>query len=142
MLPTTTAKAGQGRCSKTNITIPVRSISDFSLRLRHAARKTVILVLQSSLTLDEGLVLDSRYACTILTGGKAGITVRMKNMRTPVLWVSNTSNVIVAGISFEHDLKRRSACRKIDTDGNSDFVCPTVLVSRSYGVQIAKVSST
>ena len=79
------------------------------------------------------------FACTIFTASKPGLSVAVTNNKSPALAVVNASNVLVTNVSFSVDLRRTSSCPSIDPEGSDRFVCPAVLVYRSYGVQITKV---
>ena len=61
-----------------------------------------------------------------------------------MLTVWNASNVLVNGVSFHLPVTASSApCASVpDSQHTGKVVCPTVQVWRSYGVQIAKVSTT
>ncbi|CAI5511462.1 unnamed protein product [Closterium sp. Naga37s-1] len=105
--------------------IRVTKESDFIKRTRHPPSTTVVLELQTHLTLKRGLLFGPTYACTVLRsgGGAKGRGYR--------LYVHRMSQPFRA---------YSPACPKEIPDVGTDVICPLIHVYRSYGVQIVKVS--
>ncbi|CAI5497899.1 unnamed protein product [Closterium sp. Naga37s-1] len=141
----TAAKQGGSACSPlaSAVHIRVTKEADFIKRTRHPPSTTVILELQTHLTLKRGLLFGPDYACTVLrsSAGTKGRGYRLYVHRVdePLLRVWNTSNVIVQRVQMSQPFRAYSqACPKEIPEVGTDIICPLIHVYRSYGVQIVK----
>ncbi|CAI5954738.1 unnamed protein product [Closterium sp. NIES-64] len=136
--------------------IRVTKEADFIKRTRHPPSTTVVLELQTHLTLNRGLLFGPEYACTVLrsSAGTKGRGYRLYLHRVdepllrllyvhrvdePLLRVWNTSNMIVHRVQMSQPFRAYSqACPKEIPEVGTDIICPLIHVYRSYGVQIVK----
>ncbi|CAI5959031.1 unnamed protein product [Closterium sp. NIES-65] len=123
--------------------IRVTKEADFIKRTRHPPSTTVVLELQTHLTLNRGLLFGPEYACTVLrssagTKGR-GYRLYLHRVDEPLLRLWNTSNVIVQRVQMSQPFRAYSqACPKEIPEVGTDIICPLIHVYRSYGVQIVK----
>ena len=81
-----------------------------------------------------------RYACTILTAARKGFWLTSASGAKPTLTIVNTSNVAVVNVSIAYNFADAQGCSHSDPEGGgATYVCPGLLVYRSFGVQVAQV---
>ncbi|CAI5509892.1 unnamed protein product [Closterium sp. Naga37s-1] len=132
----------KGSCTpvKSNVTILIKTASDFQKRKQQGRNQTVVLMLQNSLLLSQGsgLLFDGDFSCTILTADKPNLYIKYNDDDMPTLRIWNTSNVLVYGINFLVAVTAASPqCPNVPEVGTG-VNCPAVHISRSYGVIFGK----
>ena len=115
-----------------------------SLALSHF--QTVKLVLQNDIILSKGqnLTFGPDFSCTILTSAEnrqkpTGYTITYSSDNAAALAIIGASNVIALRVGFRSQAGPSSAPCALTDEFAFSAICPTVLVLKSYGVQIGKV---
>eukprot|EP00850_Spirogloea_muscicola_P008722 SM000047S16861 [mRNA] locus=s47:296354:306521:- [translate_table: standard] len=128
-------------CSATQVRINVLQVSDIMTRTLYPRTQTVVLVLQTDLTLTSWLELDGRFSCTILrSGSSAGYTLKAKFNTTGAVYLHDVSHFLMHNVHVAMPPVATSdkKCPWLVFKYMEKVFCPAVAVLNSHSVTIAK----